>query len=161
VAETNVADLIHRDSIRLGVTATDRDHAIRICGEALVAAGAATPDYIDTMLAREQSVSTYIGEGVAIPHGTLDGKDHVRRDALSFVTFPDGVDWNGERVTVGIGIAARDNGHIAILAELADILLDPDRAAALRAASSSDDVLALLTPSPDDSPDDGPDEENQ
>ena len=149
MTEIEVHELLHPSSIRLGAAAADRDQAIRLCGEALVAAGAATAGYIDAMLEREKSVSTYVGEGVAIPHGTLAGKDHVRRNALSFLTFPDGVDWGGEQVIVGIGIAARDDGHVAILAELATILLDPDRAAALRSARSTDEVLALLTPSED------------
>jgi PTS system mannitol-specific IIA component len=102
------------------------------------------------MLEREQSVSTYIGEGVAIPHGTLAGKDLVHHSALSFVRFAGEVDWAGSPVSVGIGIAARDGGHIAILAQLAEILMNPDRAAALRDATTADEVIALLTPEPED-----------
>lgn len=144
------ADLLDRRAIRLAESAADRDEAIRRCGETLVEVGAVEPAYVDAMLAREQSVSTYVGEGVAIPHGTLAAKEVVRRDALAFVRFPGGVDWDGFEVTVAIGIAARGNGHVAILSELAQILLDPDRAAALRAAESADDVLRLLSPQDDD-----------
>jgi PTS system mannitol-specific IIA component len=146
----DLAVLLDLRSVHLGQPSVDRDQAIRACGEALVAVGAATDAYVDAMLEREQSVSTYVGEGVAIPHGTLAGKEHVHHNALSFVSFPDGVDWGGERVTVGIGIAARDNGHIAILGQLATILMDPPRAAALRAATSADEVIALLTPDPEE-----------
>jgi len=149
VADTGIHQLLDPRAVRLTATAPGRDDAIRICGEALVATGAVDPAYVETMLEREQSVSTYVGEGVAIPHGTLEGKDHVHRDALSFVRFPRGVDWGGQPVTVAIGIAARDGGHVAILAELASILLDPARAAALRAATDPDEVLLLLTPAPD------------
>src|SRR5262249_61080776 len=126
--------------------ATDGDDALRAGGAALVEVGAVDERYVEAMLEREWSVSTFVGAGVAIPHGPLAGKDHVRRDALSFVSFPAGVDWNGERVYLGIGIAARDNGHVAILAQLAEILLDGDRAAALRAAGTVDEVLTLLSP---------------
>jgi PTS system mannitol-specific IIA component len=91
-------------------------------------------------------VSTYIGEGVAIPHGTLASRDVVRRDALSFLRFPAGVDWGGERVSVCIGIAAAGNGHVAILAQLAEVLMDPDRAAALRGADNPAEVSRLLEP---------------
>src|SRR5258705_715897 len=98
------------------------------------------------MLERERSISTYVGEGVAIPHATLAGKSAVQRDALAVLRFPEGVDWGGETVSVCVAIAAVGDGHVEILSELAQILLDPDRAAALRAATTSDEVIRLLTP---------------
>ena len=133
-------------AIRLAERAADKAEAIHACGQALVDCGAVAPEYVPAMLEREQSVSTYIGEGVAIPHATLAGKAAVRRDALCFLRFPDGVDWDGETVTVCIGIAAVGDGHLDILAELAQILLDPERAEALRGAEAPDTVLAMLTP---------------
>lgn len=152
-ADTSGADpsgLLDRRAIRLDEHATDRDDAIRRCGQALVDVGAVTAPYIDAMLEREQSISTYVGEGVAIPHGTLASKDTVDRDALSFVRFPDTVDWGGEPVTICIGIAARGDGHMGILAELAQILTEPGKAQALRATGDPDEVLRLLQPSPDE-----------
>jgi mannitol PTS system EIIA component len=98
------------------------------------------------MLERELSISTYVGEGVAIPHATLSGKSAVRRDALAVLRFPDGVDWGGEPVQVCVAIAAVGDGHVEILGELAQILLDPDRARQLREATRAQDVLALLAP---------------
>jgi PTS system mannitol-specific IIA component len=98
------------------------------------------------MLQRERSISTYVGEGVAIPHGTLDGKDSVRHDAVSFVRFPDGVAWDEHQVVLCIGIAARGDGHVRLLSELAQILLDPERAQALRETNDIDEVVRLLQP---------------
>ncbi|MFD0970830.1 PTS sugar transporter subunit IIA [Plantactinospora endophytica] len=144
-------DLLDRRAIRLAEEAADRDEAIRRCGEALVDTGAVHPGYVETMLARERSVSTYVGEGVAIPHGTLAGKDLVHRDALAVLRFPAGVDWGGQPVTVCVAIAARGDGHVELLASLAEILLDADRARALREATEPEDVLALLVPAPEDS----------
>jgi PTS system mannitol-specific IIA component len=141
-----VPELLDRASVRLDATATDRDDAIRQCGDALVRAGAVDPAYVDTMIERERSVSTFVGEGVAIPHGTLAGKDAVRHDAVSFVRFPAGVDWNGEQAFLCIGIAATGDGHVRLLAELAEILLDPDRARALRETNDIDEVVRLLQP---------------
>lgn len=141
-----VAALVDRRAIRLAEHADDRDDAIRRCGAALVDIGAVTPGYVDEMLARERSISTYVGEGVAIPHGTLASKDNVQRDALAVLRFPDGVDWAGEPVSVCVAIAARGDGHVAVLSELAQILLDPDRARALREATDPDQVLRLLEP---------------
>ncbi|GAA4201495.1 hypothetical protein GCM10022252_56290 [Streptosporangium oxazolinicum] len=137
-------------AIRLAASATDRDDAIRQCGEALLAVGAVDSAYIDTMLERERSVSTYVGEGVAIPHGTLAAKDAVRHDAVSVVRFPGGVDWDGDRVTVCVGIAAKGDGHVRLLAELAQILMDPDQARALREATEIAEVVRLLQPNEED-----------
>jgi PTS system mannitol-specific IIA component len=142
--------LLAESSIRLAETASDKEDAIRQVGAALLEADAIDASYIDAMLERERSVSTFVGEGVAIPHGTLAGKDSVRNDALVVLRFPDGVDWDGNDVRVCVGIAARGNGHIALLSQLATVLLDPDRAAALRAATTSDEVYELLKPDPED-----------
>ncbi len=145
-----LADLLAPSSIRLDATATDRDDAIRQAGAALIEAGAVDPGYVDAMLERENSVSTFVGEGVAIPHGTLAGKDAVKDDAIVVLRFPDGVDWDGNDVTVAVGIAARGNGHIALLSQLATVLLDPDKAAALRGATTTDRVYELLASDEDD-----------
>jgi PTS system mannitol-specific IIA component len=97
------------------------------------------------MLERERSISTYVGEGVAIPHGTAAAKQVVLRDAICVVRFPDGVDWDGETVTLCVGIAARGNGHVPLLAALADILLDPERARSLREATEVHQVIKELS----------------
>jgi mannitol PTS system EIIA component len=152
MAPTSMADaqplvaLLEEHAIRLAERATDRDDAIRQCGQTLVDVGAVDPVYVEAMLERERSISTYVGEGVAIPHATLAGKSAVRRDALAVLRFPDGVDWGGQSVTVCVAIAAIGDGHVEILSELAQILLDPDRARALREATRVDDVVHLLTP---------------
>lgn len=138
--------LLAPGSVRLFEQAATKEDAVRMCGQALVDCGAVDPAYIDTMLEREASISTFLGEGVAIPHGTLAGKDAVHRDALCVLRFPDGIDWGAGTATLCIGIAAQGNGHLEILAQLAQILLDPERADALRKAEDPDTVLSLLTP---------------
>jgi mannitol PTS system EIIA component len=148
--------LLDRSSVRLAASATDKEDAVRQCGQALVDCGCVDETYVRGMLERESTVSTYVGEGFAIPHGTEASKASVRRDALSFVRFPDGVDWGGEQVSVCIGIAAANNGHLSILAALAQILLDPDKADALRNADSFEDVVAMLA---SDSEESDPEEE--
>ncbi|WP_375400214.1 PTS sugar transporter subunit IIA [uncultured Amnibacterium sp.] len=144
MADSVLAALLPDSSIRLDATAVDRFDAVRQCGEALVAAGAVEGWYVDAMVEREQAVSTYVGEGVAIPHGTLAGKDAVLRDALVVLRFPDGVRWQDEDVRVCVGIAATHGGHVALLSQLAELLLDPAKAQRLRAAESPADVTALL-----------------
>jgi PTS system mannitol-specific IIA component len=149
MAQAALTDLLQEESIRLDCTATDRLDAVRQCGQGLVAVGAADDSYVEAMLQREQSVSTYVGEGVAIPHGTLAGKESVKRDALVVLRFPDGVDWDGNDVRVCVGIAAAGGGHVAILSQLAEILLDPAKAERLRSATDAQQVYELLTPDED------------
>lgn len=147
MSEVNLAALLARESIRLDEKAADKTAAIEACGHALVEVGAVAEPYVPAMLEREQSISTYIGEGVAIPHATLAGKDAVLRDGLCFLRFPEGVDWGGNTVTVCIGIAARGDGHVDVLAQLAQVLMVPEQAEALRNAEDPDTVLRMLTPS--------------
>jgi PTS system mannitol-specific IIA component len=138
--------LLELRGIQLDAAAGGAEEAIRITGQRLVDIEAVDPAYVDAMLEREQSVSTVMGEGVAIPHGTNESKGAVRRNALSFVKFPDGVDWNGKPVTIAIGIAAQGNDHVGILSKLAMILVDPDKAAQLRGTTDPQEVLDLLAP---------------
>lgn len=147
MSEVNPADLLAPESIRLFQTAADKTEAILACGRALVEAGCVTEAYVPAMLERELSISTYIGEGVAIPHATLAGKEAVLRDGLCFLGFPDGVEWDGNTATVCIGIAAKGGGHVDILAQLAQILMVPEKAEALRQAADPETVLRMLTPS--------------
>ncbi|GAA4083780.1 PTS sugar transporter subunit IIA [Nonomuraea soli] len=136
-------EVLQARAVRLGESAATREEAITRCGQVLVEIGAVAQPYVAAMLERERSVSTYVGEGVAIPHGT--SKEHVTRDAICVLRFPGGIDWDGENVVVCVGIAARGDGHVALLAELAEILLDPERARALREATDVDAVMKELT----------------
>ena len=131
-------------AVRVAETAADRDEAIRRCAQVLVEVGAVDPSYASAMLDREAAVTTYVGAGVAIPHATFAGRDAVRRDALAVLRFPDGIDWAGDTVTVCVAIAARDNGHVAVLSSLAEILLDGDRARRLRDCTDPAEVVRML-----------------
>ena len=132
------------ESVRLGLPSVTKEEAIRLCGEVLVQAGAATPDYIDGMFAREQQVSTYLGEGVAIPHGTNESRQYITAAALGFLQFPDGIDWDGNRVLLCIPIASASDEHLEILSSLAGVLMEPESAERLRTTTSVPDVLELL-----------------
>jgi PTS system mannitol-specific IIA component len=138
--------LLRPEAVRLAEPAADRTDAVRRCGRVLVEIGAVEPAYIDAMLERERDIPTYVGEGVAIPHATLAGKQSVLRDALAVVKLAEPVDWDGNPVSVCVAIAARGDGHLGILSELAEILLDPDRARALRDAQDANEVVRLLQP---------------
>ena len=136
--------LLPPEGVRLGVEAPDRFHAVRQAGEVLVEIGAVEPPYVEAMLERERGISTSLGEGFAIPHGTDESRRYIRSTMLSFLQFPGGVDWDDDRVFVAIGIAAVGDAHLGVLASLAQILMVPEQAERLRSAERIGDVLALL-----------------
>jgi PTS system mannitol-specific IIC component len=145
------AGVLAAEAVRLGQRASDKLDALRQSGAALVDVGAVEPGYVDAMLAREEMVSTFMGEGVAIPHGTNEARSLVHRTALGFLQFPDGVDWgDGATVRVCIPIAAAGGEHMALLSALATVLVDAEKAEALRSASSADEVLEILASAADE-----------
>ena len=135
-----------REAVRLAQHADDKWDALRQSGALLEELGAVEAGYAAAIVEREGQISTYMGEGVAIPHGTDAARALVRRTALGFLQYPDGVDWDGETVHLCIPIAASGDEHVGVLSALAEILVDDDSAAALRAATDVDTVLALLNP---------------
>ncbi|PSK99544.1 PTS system IIA component (Fru family) [Murinocardiopsis flavida] len=140
------------EAVRLGAAAADKADAIDQCGRLLLELGAVEEGYLPAMHEREHTIATYIGEGVAIPHGTNEARSLVRRTALAVVQFPDGVDWDGSDVRVAIGIAASGEEHIGVLSALATTLSVPEQAALLRTTTSVDAVIQLLTPAPENDP---------
>ncbi|GHE09039.1 PTS mannitol transporter subunit IICBA [Klenkia taihuensis] len=142
-AAGGASGLLARESIVLDASG-DRAAAIQQAGELLVAAGAVESSYVQAMHERETSVSTYMGNLLAIPHGTNEAKSAIRRSAISFVRFPRGVDWNGSEVRFVIGIAGAGDDHLALLARIAEVFSDQSQVARLEQARTEDDVLAVL-----------------
>lgn len=138
--------LLVADGVRLGCVAADRFEAVAQAGEVLVGLGVVEPGYVDAMAERERQLSSYVGEGFALPHGTDASRALVRHAALAFLQFPDGVDWDGQDVRACVAVAARADEHVAVLAQLATVLLDPAQAEELRTARDPVRVLEILTP---------------
>ncbi|OLO99085.1 PTS mannose transporter subunit IIA [Mycolicibacterium porcinum] len=145
--ENSSRDVLPLESIVLAGTATSADAAIDEAGALLVAADAVDPAYVDAMHEREKSVSTYMGNGLAIPHGTNEAKAAIRRTGISFVRYPEPIDWNGKPAEFVVGIAGLGNDHMALLTKIAHVFLDKDEVARLRAATSADEVRAVLSDS--------------
>ncbi|MFU8840188.1 MAG: PTS sugar transporter subunit IIA [Nitriliruptoraceae bacterium] len=146
-------DLLIADAVRLGCTAADRFDAVRQAGDILVRIGAVEQAYADAMQERELSLSSYVGEGFAIPHGTDESRAHVHRGALAYLQFPDGVDWDGDDVRACVAIAAATDEHVSVMATLARVLVEPDQAEELRTTTDPQRVLELLAPTPDEDDD--------
>lgn len=124
--------------------ATTKDEAIKEAGALLVAAGAVTQAYVDSMFDREASVSTYMGNFLAIPHGTNEAKESILHSALSLVRYDTPIDWNGNPVRFAVGIAGLNNEHLAILSKIAVVFSDEDEVQKLIDAGSAGEIYALL-----------------
>ncbi|MEV8041796.1 PTS mannitol transporter subunit IICBA [Arthrobacter sp. NPDC080082] len=146
-AETGTAapsDILVADSVVLQGSATTRDGAIDEAGRLLLDRGAVDSGYLDAMHEREESVSTYMGSYLAIPHGTNAAKDHIMKSAVSVVRYPEGIDWNGKEVKFVVGVAGVNNEHLQILSSIAKVFTNKAQVAQLEAATTVDEVLDLL-----------------
>jgi len=130
--------------VRLGGHASNRDGAIREVGQLLVSSGAVSEAYVEAMFAREATVSTYMGNLLAIPHGTDEAKDEIRRSALAIVRYDEPLDWGGQPVRFVIGIAGRGGEHIGILSAIAIAFSDEDQVQELLGASTPEHLIDLL-----------------
>lgn len=144
VEDAPAHDVLTVESIVLAGTATTRDGAISEAGRLLVACGAVEPSYVHAMHEREGSVSTYMGNGLAIPHGTNDAKDAIRRTAISFVRYSQPIDWNGKPAEFVVGIAGAGKDHMALLTKIAGVFLNKDEVARLRDATSPEQIQSVL-----------------
>jgi phosphocarrier protein FPr len=139
------ADVLSRSAVQVGGIAATQHDAIEKVGGVLVAEGLVTPAYVEAMHAREAIVSTYLGNGIALPHGTNDAQDAVRRTGLAVIQFPAGVPWGDEPARLVIGLAATSDEHIAILSRLAGILDDAKLCERLGRSTDPDEIHAALT----------------
>lgn len=132
------------DSIRLSGSATSKDAAIAEVGAILVTTGAVTPEYVDAMFTRESSVSTYMGNLLAIPHGTNESKDEIIRSQVAVIRYDSDLDWGGFPVRFVIGIAGKGDSHMEVLAALATVFSDMSAVQRLLDATSPAEILTLL-----------------
>jgi PTS system mannitol-specific IIA component len=140
-----MSDVLTLSQVKVPGTARSKDDAIREAGEILVDAGAVDPEYIDSMFEREKSVSTYMGNYLAIPHGTNESKDTIKRSALSVIKYDPPIDWDGNEVRFALGIAGYQGGHMDILSRIALLFGDMDEVDKLVAATSAEEVYQLLS----------------
>lgn len=138
--------ILAKERIQLNAAATDRTDAIRKTGELLVNSGCVLPEYVDGMLKRETTMSTYLGSGVAIPHGVYENKDHILQTGISALQLPQGVEWDegGEPVYLVIGIAASSDEHVNVLASLAEAVEDETILQEMMSATDPEVILKHL-----------------
>jgi mannitol/fructose-specific phosphotransferase system IIA component len=143
--------IISLKTIKLNNPPASKEEAIQLAGELLVNAGHVAPAYVDGMQAREQSMSTYIGNGVAIPHGQFEDREIIYSTGISVAQFPDGIQWGEEEDEVAylvLGIAATSDEHIGVLSNLADVLEEEEDAAALVKTNDPNFIIEQLGRAP-------------
>ncbi|MCP0887453.1 PTS sugar transporter subunit IIA [Ligilactobacillus sp. WILCCON 0076] len=141
---------LEKNMIVLDKHVATKNEAIELAGNLLVEAGCVEPEYIKSMITRNDDVSTYMGNFIAIPHGTDDGKKYIKKTGISIVQIPMGVDFSddesssAEVVTVVFGIAGLNGEHLNILSQIALFCSDVRNVAKLADAQSEEEIINLL-----------------
>lgn len=137
-----MVDILSLETIKMNGKAATKQDAIMQAGELLVKSGRVKEDYIKGMLAREETMSTFVGNGVSIPHGEFGDLELVKNTGISVLQLPEGVEWmDGEKAYLVIGIASKSDEHIKILQNLAEVVEDPSTAEML---AHTPDVQVIL-----------------
>ncbi|MDR0412901.1 MAG: mannitol-specific PTS transporter subunit IIC [Dysgonamonadaceae bacterium] len=133
------------ESVVVGAKDENKEDVIRRVGELLVRGGYAGREYIAGMLERERMTSTYIGLGVAVPHGTSESRRYVRNSGIAVVQYPEGVDFDGEKAYIVAGIAATDDSHLEILSSLSEVLNDEERLEKIKTTNDPMCIYQILS----------------
>jgi mannitol PTS system EIIA component len=140
-----MSNILTSENILLNASVSSKEEAIRLTGSILVDKGYVDASYIDKMLEREELTSTYMGNFVAIPHGTEDSKQYVKSSGISFIQVPEGVDFGGGNIVkLLIGIAGKDNEHLDILSSIAIVCSEEENIEKLVSAKSAEEILAIF-----------------
>ncbi|VFP86225.1 fused PTS fructose transporter subunit IIA/HPr protein [Candidatus Erwinia haradaeae] len=133
------------NAITPGAWASDKKDAIRQVSIALAAAGNVSGDYLEAMLEREKQTSTYLGNGIAIPHGTIHSRHLVLQTGIQVFQFPHGVDWGEQQIAyIVIGIAAKSDEHLELLRQITHALNDESLAQKLKNTDSAKTLRSIL-----------------
>ncbi|UFJ39890.1 PTS sugar transporter subunit IIA [Brevibacillus humidisoli] len=139
------ASVLSAEKIILNASVSDKTEAIRLAGELLQKAGHVTPAYVDKMLEREAMLTTYIGSGVAIPHGTNESKQEINSTGISVVQIPSGVDFGeGNTAYLLIGIAAVGDEHLEMLSNIAVICSEEENVKQILQAKTKEEIITLF-----------------
>ena len=143
----NQNEVLIKESIFTEQAFSSKEEATIMAGEILLKNGYIEKEYIDSMLEKleTQSFATYIGNGVAIPHGMAEGSKHVKHTGISVIQVPEGVLWNEEMAYVIVGIAANSDDHMGVLSALADAIEEEDDAKKLWKETSTENIFNLLS----------------
>lgn len=143
-ASTANQEVLRKENIFLNKKFSSKEEAIRFAGKVLVDGGYVKESYIEAMLDREKITSTYMGNDVAIPHGTDEAKQEVIKSGVTIIQVPDGVDFEGGKVRLIFGLAGKDNGHLEILSAIAQTCSDMNNVEKMANAKTIDEILEII-----------------
>lgn len=149
-ADGGLRSVLTRADVVLGCSANSMDEAIEYAGNLLVNRGSVTPPYVEGMKQRERVVSTYLGNGVALPHGVNESKGHILSTGIVVAQYPEGVDWGPGTAYLVVGLAAVGDDHVRVLSQLAEILQDEDLCESLAQTGDADFLYDQLSAAPPD-----------
>lgn len=136
--------ILVEEGIKIGLKSVDKYEAIRSAGKLLNELGYVDEEYIDAMVKREDTVTTYMGMGVAIPHGTSDAKGRVKKTGIVMLQYPEGVDFDGEKAQLIFGIAGIGDEHLGLLAKISGILEDEEKLEKLKTTNNIDEIMEMF-----------------
>ena len=139
-----MTELFSNENIFLNQSFEDQNAAIEKAGQALVDAGAVTEDYMQAMKDREAVVSTCMGNGLAIPHGTDEAKNAVLQSGLTLLQIPEGVQWGDDVAKVVVGIAGKDGEHLDLLSKIAITFSEEENVDRIVNAKSPEEIKAVF-----------------
>ncbi len=141
---TDNAQILVRNAVKLNLSSVSKEEAIHTAGALLAKLGYVEESYIDAMQEREKLVTTYMGMGVAIPHGTSQAKDTVKRTGIVLLQYPDGVDFGDEKAQLVFGIAGIGDEHLDLLSKICGMLEDEDVLEKLKTTNDVDWIMEQL-----------------
>ena len=139
-------EILKKSAIAVSQELSSKEEATKLAGNLLIKSGNIQEEYIDSMLEKleKEGFATYIGNGVAIPHGMEEGKKYINETGISIIQSHEGVEWNGEIAYIIVGIAAKDDEHIDVLSKLAELIEDPEDAKKIWQLDSEDKIYELF-----------------
>ncbi len=147
-------ELLSREAVVTGLPSVSKTEAIQFVGAMLVERGHIAEPYVAAMLEREETVTTFLGNGVAMPHGTFESRDEIQSTGIVVAQYPDGIDWGVGTAHLVIGLAAVGDDHVAILSHMAEVLQDEDVATELWTTTDQEHLYKTLTTAGTDEDDD-------
>lgn len=137
--------ILKEANIQLNQSFSNKTDAIKATGQVLVEQGYVKEEYIAQMLKREELSSTYMGNFIAIPHGTEESKEDVLQSGLAVIQVPEGVDFGSGIVKILIGIAGKGDEHLEILSQIAIVCSEEENVEKLVQAKSKEEIIQLLS----------------
>jgi mannitol/fructose-specific phosphotransferase system IIA component/galactitol-specific phosphotransferase system IIB component len=145
VKQMSKPEVLLKENIKINCVGTESDEAIRLAGKNLVESGYVEKEYIDGMIERDHSLSVFMGNAIALPHGEYEYKKYIKSSGIVVHIYPQGLDWHGEKVNLVIGLAGIGEDHMMILSNIATVFGEEEDVLKAVTFQNVDEIYTLLT----------------